>query len=213
MRHDTLKLCADSLRALAKDQYDIKLKATQAHELVAAYLGYRSKNALLADQEFPVDELAQADFVVMMPGDFVDQRRAKLDGLSPQLPDSLTLGQAVYAALFSCERWGSQIPPFKDFLELAKFLVTSSEQYKAAFPFHRDIPMDHFVIVQGASNAVGLSVVHAHEPQSEESLASGMTKILLPRVAGRIGFGEPKMMPQRWSGDAMQSLKSLGVQL
>ena len=45
MRRDIPKLCADSLRAFTKEKYGIKLKAAHAHEIVAAYLGYRSRNA------------------------------------------------------------------------------------------------------------------------------------------------------------------------
>ena len=43
MQRDISKLCADSLRALANEKYGIKLKSAHAHELVAAYFGYRSK--------------------------------------------------------------------------------------------------------------------------------------------------------------------------
>jgi hypothetical protein len=137
MRHDIPKLCADSLRAFANDNYDIKLKPTHAHELVATYLGYRSKNALLADNEYPIGDLAKAELVVMIPDDVVDQRRKELQGLSIDLPDSYTLGEAVYGPLFSDEWWGSTYPPFRGFDKLAKVLV----EKKRCFP-------DSFFVVQ-----------------------------------------------------------------
>ena len=61
MQQSISKLCADSLRALVRDKYGIKLKAAHAHELVAAYLGYRSKNALLAEKKYPISDLANAE--------------------------------------------------------------------------------------------------------------------------------------------------------
>ena len=211
MRRDIPKLCADSLRALAKDKYGIKLKAAHAHELVAAYMGYRSKNALLADKKFPIENLAKAELVVMVPDEAIDQRRQALEGLSTELPDSYTLGEAVYGPLFSDEWWGSKLPPFRGFDKLAKVLLTNSPQYDAAFPFHRNIPTDHFVSVEAAEDYVQLTVVHAHSPEDEDSLAHGYTTITLPRVAGRIGYGAPKLMPTVLSGGMQASLKSLGV--
>lgn len=211
MQQSIPKLCADSLRALAKDKYGIKLKPAHAHELVAAYLGYRSKNALLAEKKYPISDLAKAEVVVMIPDEEIDQRRRQLEGLSTELPDSYTLGEAVYGPLFSDEWWGSELPPFRGFDKLAKVLLTNSSQYDAAFPFHRDIPTDHFVSVQSAEDFVLLTVVHAHAPKNEDSLAHGYTTITLPRVAGRIGYGTPKLMPTVLSGGMQVSLKSLGV--
>ena len=211
MQQSISKLCADSLRTLAKDEYGIKLKPAHAHELVAAYLGYRSKNALLAEKKYPISDLAKAEVVVMIPDEEIDQRRRQLDGLPTELPDSYTLGEAVYGPLFSDKWWGSKLPPFKSFDKLAKVLLTNSSQYDAAFPFHRDIPTDHFVSVEAAEDFVQLTVVHAHSSKNEDSLAHGYTTVTLPRVAGRIGYGAPKLMPTVLSGGMQVSLKSLGV--
>jgi len=104
-------------------------------------------------------------------------------------------------------------PPVGDFEKLAISLLRRSPQYDAAFPFHSDVPLDHFVAVRGADNHVLLTVSHAYAPQSEDSLAEGRTTISLPRVAGRIGFGRPELMPERWSGGMRKTLKSLGVRL
>ena len=130
MQQTISKLCADSLRTFTKEKYDIKLKAAHAHELVAAYFGYSSKNAMLADTKYPISNLDQAEIIVMMPDDFIDQRRKNLQGLSPELPDSYTLGEAVYVSLFSDEWWASQYPPFRSFEKLAKYLVENNDAYK-----------------------------------------------------------------------------------
>lgn len=213
MQRDISRLCADTLRTLAIEKYDTKLKAAHAHELVAAYFGYRSKNALLADKKHPISALPQAETVVMMPDEFFDRRRMSLQELSSDLPDNSVLCEAMHSALVS-NRWlKSPFPPFTDFEKLAKSLVTRSHQYQAAFTFHREFPLDHFVAVESGESTVVLTVTHAYNPQSEETLAEGRTTITLLRVAGRIGFGAPKFMPEKWSGGARRTLKSLGVRL
>jgi len=213
MQRDISKLCADTLRTLAIEKYDTKLKAAHAHELVAAYFGYRSKNALLADKEHPISALAQAELVVLMPDEFLNKRRMNLEGLSSDLPDNSVLCEAILSALVTNRLLMGPFPPVGDFEKLAISLLRRSPQYDAAFPFHSEVPLDHFVAVRSADNLVRLTVTHAYAPQSEESLAEGRTTISLPRVAGRIGFGRPELMPERWSGGMRKTLESLGVRL
>lgn len=66
MQHDITKLCADSLRAYAQNKL-IQLKASHAHEIMAAFFGYKSKIALLADKEYPLTNLNQADIIIFPP--------------------------------------------------------------------------------------------------------------------------------------------------
>ena len=187
MRREISKLCADSLRTLASEKYGTKLKSAHAHELVAAYFGYRSKNALLADEYYPISALAQAEIVVTMPDEFFNKRRMGLQELSSDLLDNSILYEAIRSVLVANEWLKSPFPPFSDFEKLARSLLARSSQYDAAFPFHREIPMDHFVSVEDADDDfVLLTVAHAHAPQSEDSLVGGYTTITLPRVAGRI---------------------------
>lgn len=57
MQHDIVKVCADSLRNVLKDGYGYELKSGHAHEIIAAFLGYKSKSALLADKFYPLSNL------------------------------------------------------------------------------------------------------------------------------------------------------------
>jgi hypothetical protein len=212
MQHDIPKLCADSLRTFTNDKYDIKLKAAHAHELVAAYVGYSSKNALLADRKYPANNLDQAESVVMISDDFIDQRRNELQGLSLELPDSYTLGEAVYAPLFSDEWWVSPYPPFRSFEKLAKYLVEDNDAYQEVFKFYRDIPVHHYVGIKPSENDVLLSVIHSSENSTGEMVGHGETTIKLPRIAGRIGFSKPQVSVGQWTGGARRTLESLGVQ-
>ena len=202
MQHQLVKQCADSISAFASENHDIKLKPTHAHELVAAFFGYPTKNSMSADDKYPITNLAQSEIIVMIPDDFIDERRKCLQDLSSELPDSYTLGEAVYECLFSEEFWTSPYPPFRSFEKLARFLNENNEAYQEVFKFYRDVPVDHFLDVSFEENEVTLSVVHATRTASGEMLGHGETTIGLPRVAGRIGFGKPRIHVGRWSGAA-----------
>ena len=210
MQHNVSKLCADSLRTFIDKKYGAKLKAAHAHELAAAYFGYPSKNALLADTKYPINNLAQAEIIVMIPDEVIDRRRKKLQGLPSELPDSYTLGEAVYTSLFSDERWTSQYPPFRSFEKLAKFFIENNDAYQDIFKFYRDIPVHHHIDIEASENVVLLSVIHSHKASTGEMLGHGQTTIELPRVAGSIGFREPKVTVGQWTGGARRTLTSQG---
>ncbi len=211
MQHEISKLCADSLRTFSKEKYDIKLKAAHAHELVAVFFGYSSKNSMLSDTKYPISNLDKAEIIVMASDDFIDQRRKNLQGLSSELPDNYTLGEAVYDPLFSDEWWASPYPPFRSFEKLAKSLVKNNDAFQNAFKFYRDVPMHHIVDVKDAENGVLLTVLHSHRTSTGEMLGDGETTINLPRVAGHIGYGKPQISVQRWTGSARRTLESLWV--
>lgn len=212
MKQDLSKICADSLRTFTNEKYDIKLKAAHAHELAAAYFGYSTKNAMLADTKYPFSNLDQADIVVMIPDEFIDQRRKSLLGLSSELPDSYAIGEAVYASLFSDEWWASPYPPFRSFEKLAKFLVENSDAYQNAFKLYRDEPIHHVVDVKITENDVSLTVFHAHQASTGEMLGAGQTTINLQRIAGHIGYGKPRVSVEKWTGGARRKLDFLGRQ-
>jgi len=82
---DVSKLCSDFLRECYPG-----LKATHARELVAAYFGYKSHAALLADKANSLEFLDMA--AVLVPDDYViDERRDCLNGLPEHLPHSYKL--------------------------------------------------------------------------------------------------------------------------
>ena len=210
MQLDLIKVCADSLRTLSTEVYNTKLKAAHAHELTAAFLGYKSKNAMLNDKEYPISNLDRSEVVVMIPDEFIDQRREKLDGLSLDLPDSNTLGEAIYTVFFSGKWWASSTPPFRSFDKLAKYLIERNDAYQSAFKFYRDVTMHHIVDVKNENNGVLLTVIHSHQSSSGELIGDGQTTIYLQRVAGHIGYGKPKISVEKWTSGARKILDSLG---
>jgi hypothetical protein len=181
------KICADSLRAHLIDNHNIKLKPTHAHELVAAYFGYKSNAALRADKVAHVSNLSHAEIIVMFPDNWTDQRRKELPGLPLELPDSYTLGEAVYSPLFSNKWWKSLYPPFRSFEKLARFIVESDDSFQHIFKFHKNLPMHHILDEKVEEKDLQLTVWHCHAISTEELVVDGRTFIKLPRVAVKRG--------------------------
>jgi hypothetical protein len=91
------KLCADFLRALA-DANGVKLKATHARELAAAFFGYKSHAALLAEKQYLLSQLGDAHVLIPDIG-LIEQRRTCLHGLPAGLPDTRTMVDELVAFL------------------------------------------------------------------------------------------------------------------
>lgn len=82
--HTITKLCADHLRAFINN-HNVKLKSGHAHEFFAAFCGYKSRAAMLADTLCPIENLDRAQIFVWLPTLFVEQRRQCLEGLPSDL--------------------------------------------------------------------------------------------------------------------------------
>jgi hypothetical protein len=98
MQSDISKLCADFLRKYSLYTSNEKLKATHARELAAAFFGYKSHAALLADQDYPLYNIEKAK--VLVPDvDRMDDRRRSLEGLPKGLPNSEKIAEEIVAFL------------------------------------------------------------------------------------------------------------------
>lgn len=195
-QHDITKICADSLRSFVNDNHGVKLGSSHAHELVAAYFGYKSRAAMLADTKYPMSALGQAKIIVMAPDTFIDQRRKELENLPHGLPDSYALGEGVYRALFSShEQWSSAFPPFRSFLSLAKFmqeergLIDGSNIYA--------LPRHHVFDEQPKEDEMVLTIKHAFESGAGKMNVDTVTTIRFSRIAGRIGYGLARISEER----------------
>lgn len=192
MQHIT-KLCAGHLRAFTNDNYGIKLKASHAHELVAAYFGYQSRAALLADTEHPLSNLRQASIIVLCPTAPINQRRQNLEGLSPDLPDTYTLAEGAYSGLIS-EKWVLS-KPWPTYELLATFLADEYLRQKWMETIYR-APVREGVKVERADDGVQMIVFRFYQiPRDEGGVheVNIITTIKLPRVAGHIGYANPEI--------------------
>src|SRR5690606_7907540 len=160
---DLPKFCADSLRTTFLDQYNFKLKATHAHELVAAFFGYKTKNSLLADSQYPISKLDQAEFVVMIPDEEIDYRRKSLNDLPAELPDNHTLGGVIFDSLSSGGFYSSSYPPFKSFKEFGEFLARNNDFLMKPNRLFGDIPV-HFEVVSEITDSFVLLTIYRTNP-------------------------------------------------
>ncbi|MBK24695.1 MAG: hypothetical protein CME70_11925 [Halobacteriovorax sp.] len=187
---DFSKLCADSLRNFTKENYNIKLKAAHAHELVAAYFGYNSRNAMISDKRFPIGKLCEAEVIVMISDKEIDARRSELKDLSAEIPDSYTLGEAVYTPLFKdLSLYKSEFPLFRSFERFAKYFVENSQRWKDTIKKLGDFQYEHIVSALEHDDRVVIKVVHTSKVSEVEYIENGETILTLPRIAGKIGFG------------------------
>ncbi|HHF7372283.1 TPA: hypothetical protein ACRB0F_003618 [Legionella anisa] len=92
------KLCANQLRVISNNN-GVKLKSSHAHELVAAFFGYKSKAALLTDTHASIENIGQAKIFVLIPSAFIEERRKCLVDLPSGLPDTYTLGEEMFTFL------------------------------------------------------------------------------------------------------------------
>jgi hypothetical protein len=106
MSIDPSKFCADYLRATLNPS--LKIKASHARELVAAYFGYKSHAALLKDTAYPITALDEASILVPdVP--LLQTRITQLNGLALTLPTPMELaklvGDAVQVECFGGVIW------------------------------------------------------------------------------------------------------------
>lgn len=201
MHNDIIKLCADSLRVFTKDNYGIKLKASHAHELVAAIFGYKSKNAMLADVKYPLSNISQANIIVLGPTAPIDQRRKELQGLSDDLPDTYTLAEGAYLALIEEKVLRK---PWQTYEHLAIFLADEYLRQQNMDKVYKRAVREG-VEVERRCDSVLLTVSRFYQiPRNEGGVEEVYLSIYinLPRIACHIGYANPKIS---------MSTKNLGV--
>lgn len=94
MTVDISKSCSDFLRSSVLTNVGAKLQASHSRELVAAFFGYKSHAALLAETAYPVDALGEAKLLI--PNILlIEQRTRSLRGLPGGLYASHAIASKV----------------------------------------------------------------------------------------------------------------------
>lgn len=187
MQHIT-KLCADSLRSFSIEKFGIDLKSSHAHELVAAYFGYSSRAALLADTNCPISNLSHAEFIVLTPTAQIKERRTRLNGLPQNLPENIAEG--VYLPLYNEKLIFHKIWPTLE--ELGKALA--DQHLKTKPSYFRDMKVQrHGVKVERHNDEMAIIVFREYvSPSLLLSFQQGRKGVVevfnLKRVAGFIGY-------------------------
>ncbi len=189
------KLCADHLRTFASD-YGIKLRASHAHELVAAFFGHQSKAAMLTDTLYSIENLDQASVLIVNP-EFIDQRRQCLQDLPAAFPDSRSLIQELVSILKSERK----------FLGDA-WVCASLEEYITDIYLHEQ---DHLILdqlsgVMAETNAdFGLGWCEDIEIEIDET-DYGITMVVTGQYSGDAGTERP------FCGDKIDMAMTINLQ-
>jgi hypothetical protein len=202
MQHDITKLCADSLRVYLNSNHGIKLKSGHAHEIVAAFFGYKSRIAMLADKKHPTSNLDQAEFILLdPPTSFVDQRLKGLEGLSPDLPPSYIVAEGVYSAITGDKELLEKIQP--SFRDLAIFFAEERlhQQLKMLGMNPKAINWIVDVAMQDSDAEVLMTVSFDYHTGAGERHRYSKYAIHLPRIAANLGYGMPRINETRYSGE------------
>ena len=213
------KYCADFLRECYPG-----LKASHAHELVAAFFGYKSRAALLADKS--VDYLDQAH-VLIPDASVLDERRSSLNGLPDNLPRSQQLVDELVQfvqndELFTGDVWdcfdvGEYV--MEEYLpahvnpELDLELEAVTRSINAIF---EDIEYDHCTVEERESGitvtVLGTYSGYSMDDDSDDDPVIDLEiTVFLRRCAGRISFDEPEVYvtgTPRTAGDEASAVAS-----
>ena len=199
------KLCADSLRSFTLENYGIKLKAAHAHELVAMFLGYKSKNAMLADTIRPLENLKKAEFIVFDPSPqnsgYIDQ---KLKDFGYQCLHAFHLTDCFYSTLRNEKLIKSKIQ-----VSLREVAIQIGEQCLnqrlnaliiGSNSMEWDIDGDMLYWTDKGEALLEARV--GYETSTGERYRYSKYKIHLRRIAANLGYGDPQIEETTYSGDA-----------
>jgi uncharacterized protein YozE (UPF0346 family) len=193
MQHEITKKCAGSLRSFVQNNYGIQLKSSHAHELVAAYFGYSSRAALLADTSCPITNLRQAEFVILTPPAPIKERCKELKGLPENLPHDLAEG--VYLPLYDEEDKWILTKIWPNLEELGKALADQNLKSKTTF-FSDQRVQRQGVKLEFENDAVAIVVFREYVSSyltltPGKNMLKGVVDVFnLKRVAGFIGYAQ-----------------------
>ena len=208
MNFEITKACADSLRTFILNNYDIQLKSSHAHELVAAYFGYASRAALLADKKCPVENLDDAKIVILTPQPLLLEQRLKtLENLPSGLPSSDILASTISKTITTNERLPQKV--WSDIKEMAISYAEDRVFYNEKMM--RMIGIDGGfdqrtldwliqVDIRTMETDVLITVTYDYPAKAKKPMRHASVVVTLPRIAGNIGYGEPEVLPTFYSG-------------
>lgn len=204
MTDNNSKLCSDFLRETYPG-----LKASHARELVAAFFGYNTHAALLAEANYQVDRLEDADLLI--PDiNLMDRRRQSLNGLPEELSASKWLAEEIAyylrdKELFCGETWIyednlatyilEEFLPNKVAGDLDDYLADVLAETNAYF----DDPYYDSTKIEDGLDSITVSVpgkYFGEHDTGKDRMFCGDTidmeiVLVLKRVAGRVAFVEP----------------------
>jgi len=208
MNFEITKACADSLRTFFQNNYGIQLKSSHAHELVAAYFGYSSRAALIADKQYPIGSLKDAELIVLNhPTQKIERRLETLTNLPLGLPSSDIIAATVYKTITTNEQLSEKV--WTDLNEMAiayaEDRVFHNEKMMRLMGIDYEFDqrqLDSLIKVEinTMETDVLMTVTYDYPAKAKKPMRHASVAIKLPRIAGNIGYGEPDVLPTFYSG-------------
>lgn len=195
------KLCADSLRSFTQDTYGITLKASHAHELIAAFLGYNTKAALLADTKYPISNLEKAEFIVF-DADNLDYANQRYIDFGYPHPTAYQLAEHFRLTIRKEESLAAKFQySFREVaIEIAKVqLDIYLESWRMA-PNSMEWEIDGHFLYFNNEEAI-LEAWINYPTNTGEMLRHSSYEIKLPRIAANLGYGSPKVVATTYAGE------------
>ena len=191
MQQDITKICADSLRSYFSYKYSVKLKLGHAHQMVAAFFGFKSRIAMLADKNQIVNNWV-AEFILLDPPIYfilnptiplLNQRLQNLHDLPLDLPPSYVMAEVIYSILVAQLRLQRRLRTF----------------FKSGFP---SIKWEMDVNTAHNNDGAVLTVDVGYRSSAGERLKDSTYTIRLPRVAANSGYSTPSIDETIFTGGA-----------
>jgi hypothetical protein len=207
MNFEITKACAASLRTFTQNNFGIQLKSSHAHEIVAAYFGYASRAALIADEKCPIGNLQDAKIIIpntQIP--LIEQRLKTLENLPLGLPSSDILAEAIYRTITANEQLSEKV--WTDFQQVAiayaEDRVFHNEKMERAMDIggfdQRELDWLIQVNIKTEDTDVLMTVTYDYPAKAKKPMRHASVVVTLPRISGNIGFGEPKVLPTFYAG-------------
>lgn len=198
------KLCADHLRAYVSS-IGLKLKATHARELVAAFFGYKSHAAQLADYQYPLSAIGDAVLLVPDTG-LMDVRRRQLTGLPPGLPVSAVLAQEIADFLEQRGHFDGYVclaEPVETYVmetvipaadaqiydDLSGIMAETNAYFDETCPEEAEVKKGEDALTVLVTGQVNGTSDH-DRPFCGDQIDMSVS-VEYPRIAGHVGYGEP----------------------
>lgn len=200
-QHDITKLCADALRSYVSSRSSISpLKSSHAHEIMAAFFGYKSKIALHADTQHPISNLNQADIIVLPPhneaANTIFQQRRK--DLQINAFDEYDVSNIVSDVLKNSPIYGEGLEDIARavargrLIQRFKTLGIDSDQLNLIVEITDSD-------IRSSETSFTVSVDYISD-NAEKTLRDSTITVTFPRIAGHVGYKEPDVQETRYSG-------------
>ena len=175
---------------------------------MAAYFGYASRAALLADKKCPVENLNDAEIFIMAPQSLlVEQRLNTLENLPSALPSSDILAEIIYRKITTIEQLTGNL--WTDIKEMAiayaEDRVFYNEKMMSMIGIdggfdQRELDWLIQVDIRTIETDVMMTVTYDYPAKAKKPMRHASVSVKLPRIAGNIGYGEPEVLPTFYGG-------------